>query len=221
MKNKYILIASLLVVVVVGYVSYQNVPSDNNYFQDEVSATINVNETEDQEIAVDTNRVEEVEGTNVEAENYEGTHIMADGTVMAGDGQPLSGASILPDGTIRHSDGTIIVPAFDLRSKTEANNSNAGVPNEVVIDMTGINYDFSVKQIKVKKGDIVTINFVSNEGFHDWVVDEFDAATARVNEGGTTSVTFTADKVGTFQYYCSVGKHRQLGMVGYLIVEER
>ena len=90
----------------------------------------------------------------------------------------------------------------------------------MVIDVVGIDFEYDIKQIKVKKGDTVTINFKSDKGFHDWVVDEFDAATERVNEGGTTSVTFVADKVGTFQYYCSVMSHRQMGMVGYLIIEE-
>ncbi len=54
---------------------------------------------------------------------------------------------------------------------------------------------------------------------HDWVVDEFDAKIAQVAAGKTTSVEFVADKTGTFEYYCSVGKHRQNGMVGKLIVE--
>ena len=30
---------------------------------------------------------------------------------------------------------------------------------------------------------------------------------------------FTADKVGSFEYYCSVGSHRSMGMKGVLKVE--
>ncbi|HEY5714693.1 MAG TPA: plastocyanin/azurin family copper-binding protein [Candidatus Gracilibacteria bacterium] len=48
---------------------------------------------------------------------------------------------------------------------------------------------------------------------------EFDAATEKVNTDGETSVTFVADKKGTFEFYCSVGSHRTNGMVGTLIVE--
>lgn len=88
-----------------------------------------------------------------------------------------------------------------------------------VFNLTGTNFAFDVKEIKVKKGDTVVINFISDEGFHDWVVDEFDARTARVQTGGTTNVTFIADKTGIFEYYCSVGSHRANGMVGKLIVE--
>lgn len=86
-------------------------------------------------------------------------------------------------------------------------------------DLTGKKFEFSMKEIRVKKGDTVKINFASTEGFHDWKIDEFNAQTQRVQEGDTSSVEFVADKAGTFEYYCSVGSHRQLGMVGKLIVE--
>ena len=85
--------------------------------------------------------------------------------------------------------------------------------------VSGVNYSFDPEEIRVSEGDTVTIELTSDEGFHDWVVDEFDAATERVNAGETTSVTFVADQAGTYEYYCSVGNHRELGMVGTLIVE--
>ena len=74
-------------------------------------------------------------------------------------------------------------------------------------------------EIKVKEGDKVRIEFTSVGGFHDWVVDEFNAATERVNEGGSTFVEFIADKKGTYEYYCSVGQHRSFGMKGVFVVE--
>jgi plastocyanin len=91
--------------------------------------------------------------------------------------------------------------------------------NEVSFNVKGVPFSFDMKEIKVKKGDTVTINFESSEGFHDWVVDEFSAATKQVQPGTPTSVTFIADKIGEFEYYCSVGSHRAQGMVGKLIVE--
>ena len=89
----------------------------------------------------------------------------------------------------------------------------------VVFDVSGVNFAFSEKEIRVKKGDRVRINFTSTDGFHDWVVDEFNASTDRISAGGSASVEFVADQVGTFEYYCSVGNHRGMGMVGNLIVE--
>lgn len=83
----------------------------------------------------------------------------------------------------------------------------------------GTDFAFDVKEIRVKKGDTVTINFMSMDGFHDVVIDEFNARTEKIRTGGMSSMTFVADKVGTFEYYCSVGSHRMNGMVGKLIVE--
>jgi len=73
--------------------------------------------------------------------------------------------------------------------------------------------------IKVKQGDKVRIEFSNTEGFHDWKIDEFNAATEQVGVGKATFVEFVADKKGTFEYYCSVGSHRANGMKGDFIVE--
>ncbi len=90
-----------------------------------------------------------------------------------------------------------------------------------VVDVTvvGTNMVFDLKEIRVKKGDKVRVTFKNEEGFHDWVLDEFNAKTKQISAGQEEVVEFTADKTGTFEYYCSVGKHRENGMVGTLIVE--
>lgn len=86
-------------------------------------------------------------------------------------------------------------------------------------NISGKNFEFSEKEIRVKKGDTVKIVFTSSNGFHDWTVDEFNAKTKQINTGETSEIEFVADKAGTFEYYCSVGNHRKMGMVGNLIVE--
>jgi len=78
---------------------------------------------------------------------------------------------------------------------------------------------FDNPELKVNEGDTVRIEFKSVGGFHDWVLDEFNAATEKVNEGGLTFVEFIANKKGTFEYYCSVGQHRANGMKGVFVVE--
>lgn len=90
---------------------------------------------------------------------------------------------------------------------------------DIVIELSGTNFAFSEKEIRVKEGQTVKVVFTSAQGFHDWVVNEFNAATEKVRDGGVTEVTFVADKKGEYEYYCSVGAHRQMGMVGKLIVE--
>gem|GEM_PF-3401218 len=77
---------------------------------------------------------------------------------------------------------------------TEIPVPEAVVPDRV-IDVTGENYAFSVPELIVNQGDVIQINFISTSGFHDWVLDEFDAATEKVHpEDGMTSVTFTASE---------------------------
>ena len=90
---------------------------------------------------------------------------------------------------------------------------------DVTIELTGRNFAFSKTEIKVKEGDTVTVNFESADGFHDFVIDEFNAKTGKVNNGEKTTVTFVANKKGSYEYYCSVGDHRVKGMVGAIIVE--
>jgi plastocyanin len=93
----------------------------------------------------------------------------------------------------------------------------SGTVKEFVVE--GKNFAFVPPSITVKKGDTVKITFKNTGGFHDWKIDEFHAATKRINGGEQDTVTFVADKAGTFEYYCSVGTHRQMGMKGNLIVE--
>jgi plastocyanin len=118
--------------------------------------------------------------------------------------------------TMEDGDGETMDKTGDGAMEDESN-MEAGTVKEFTV--TAENFAFSQNEIRVKKGDTVKINFTSTDGFHDWVVDEFDAATERVNTGGTTSVEFVASETGEFSYYCSVGSHRQLGMEGMLIVE--
>ncbi|OGI26709.1 MAG: hypothetical protein A2359_03465 [Candidatus Moranbacteria bacterium RIFOXYB1_FULL_43_19] len=86
-------------------------------------------------------------------------------------------------------------------------------------DVSAKPFEFSIKEIKVKKGDRVRINLAVTLGMHDWVIEEFNARTKVVQTGQSDSIEFVADKIGTFEYYCSVPTHRQQGMVGKLIVE--
>lgn len=82
------------------------------------------------------------------------------------------------------------------------------------------NMKFSLNEMKVKKGDKVKVTFKNEGGFHDWMLDEFSAKTKQLQAGQSETVEFVADKVGTFEYYCSVGQHRAMGMKGSFVVTE-
>ena len=92
-------------------------------------------------------------------------------------------------------------------------------PQVKTFNVSGKNFSFTPSEIKVKKGDRVKIVFTNSGGTHDWVLDEFNVKTPRIQSGQTATVEFTADKTGTFEYYCSVGDHRAMGMKGNLVVQ--
>ena len=88
------------------------------------------------------------------------------------------------------------------------------------IVVEGKSFSFTPNKIAVKKGQPVTIVFKNSEGIHDFVLDEFNVETKQIKTGESVEVTFTPDKAGTFEFYCSVGNHRAMGMVGTLTVTE-
>jgi len=80
-------------------------------------------------------------------------------------------------------------------------------------------YYFDPNEIRVKAGETVTITFVNVEGVHDFIIDEMNVRTRQISAGETDSVEFTPENTGTYEFYCSVGNHRAMGMRGTLIVE--
>lgn len=91
--------------------------------------------------------------------------------------------------------------------------------NVKTFTITGSNYAFAPNVITVNKGDTVKIIMQNSGGMHDLKIDEFNVATPRITGGQDASVEFVADKTGSFQYYCSVGSHRAMGMWGTLMVK--
>jgi plastocyanin len=102
-------------------------------------------------------------------------------------------------------------------NEMEVVSETGGTVKEFTVD--GKNFAFTPALVSVKKGDTVRIKFVNSQGFHDFVIDEFKVATPQIKEGEAV-VEFVADKAGSFEYYCSVGSHRAMGMKGTLTVTE-
>jgi plastocyanin len=78
---------------------------------------------------------------------------------------------------------------------------------------------FTPSTINVNEGDRVKIVFKNTQGFHDFVIDQYGVATKQTNAPAEEVIEFTADKAGSFEYYCSVGEHRAMGMKGTLVVK--
>lgn len=103
-------------------------------------------------------------------------------------------------------------------SEGEATEVSEGEVKEFAV--SGTSFKFTPAEIRVQRGDTVRITFTNDSTMpHDWRVDEFQAATSVNQAGQQDTVEFIADQAGRFEYYCSVGQHRQQGMVGTLIVE--
>lgn len=84
--------------------------------------------------------------------------------------------------------------------------------------VTASNFKFSPTTMTVNKGDRVRITLKNTEGTHDLRIDEFSVNTGILNASQEKAIEFVADKAGSFEYYCSVGSHRQMGMKGTLTV---
>jgi len=122
-----------------------------------------------------------------------------------------------------NSDGSVTAQSIQLNPTM---GPGGGTPNksqkspdakEIVVE--GSNFTFSPNTLKVKKGEKTRIVFKNTEGMHDFRVDELNIKTASIREGQEDFVEFTADKKGSFEFYCSVANHRMMGMKGTVVVE--
>jgi plastocyanin len=88
------------------------------------------------------------------------------------------------------------------------------------ISVEGGSFYFKPNEIRVKKGDTVKVTLTGvGDMTHNFVLDDFNVKSSDVEDGDSTTFQFTADKSGTFEYYCSHGEHREKGQIGKLIVE--
>lgn len=100
--------------------------------------------------------------------------------------------------------------------KIDADGITMGGIKQGVIELS--NFKFVPDAIQVNEGDTVVITVKNTQGVHDFVIDEYNVKTKTLKEGESEDVTFVASKKGTFQFYCSIGQHKVMGMVGTMIV---
>ncbi len=110
---------------------------------------------------------------------------------------------------------TAALAAIDIPENVDLSNQPAGVKT---IEASNRGFTFYPSTITVKKGDTIRLTYTNGGGYHDWVIDEFGAATNQISGGKSETIEFTVDQTGTFEFYCSVGNHRKQGMFGKLIV---
>lgn len=95
----------------------------------------------------------------------------------------------------------------------------AGSPGIVEIDMTAKQWEFEPGIIGVKQGDKVKLHIKSIDVTHGFALPDFGVS-QRLEPGKEVTVEFTADKKGTYTFFCNVAcgaGHRD--MKGTLVVE--
>ena len=96
----------------------------------------------------------------------------------------------------------------------------AAAMTQIEITIEGDKFRFSPAKITLKKGQTIKLTLISRDMPHDFVVDELNFRTKLLQPGESQTLEFTPDIAGTFEYYCSFNRHRQMGMVGTLVVED-
>ncbi len=94
------------------------------------------------------------------------------------------------------------------------------VPSTVQeFDIIASKWKFTPGTIKVKQGDTVKLNLQSRDVMHGFRIVEFDVSKT-LNPGEAVTVEFTADKKGTFSFFCTIpcGSGHST-MKGQLVVE--
>lgn len=102
---------------------------------------------------------------------------------------------------------------------TTSNDSQVMDASVKTINLESFSYGFTPNKIEVKKGDKVKLNIKNTGGFHSFELKDFNID-QNTPADQVTTVEFTADKAGTFEFICGVGNHAQQGQKGTLVVTE-
>lgn len=107
-------------------------------------------------------------------------------------------------------------------TQAPAGTDSADTSEEVLkmVEIEAGSFYFKPNELRVKKGEKVNLTLRSVDMMHNFVVDELSINVPVTKSGDTSTVEFTANEVGKFVFYCSVGNHRAQGQTGTLIVEE-
>ena len=81
--------------------------------------------------------------------------------------------------------------------------AGAGASGPHDVRIAASQYEFSPGIISVNRGDKVTIELASTDVVHGLYLDGYDLEVT-ADPGQSATLTFTADKAGTFRFRCSV-----------------
>ncbi len=111
----------------------------------------------------------------------------------------------------------------------DAGNQFENIPKDVEVNMTVLesggsgNAPWSIEPptLTVQQGEGVHVLMVNPAGqsVHNLTFPDFGVTTDAKTGGQNARTAFVADKTGSFVYFCGIPGHRQLGMVGTLVVQ--
>ena len=91
-------------------------------------------------------------------------------------------------------------------------------PLNVTLSATDIAYD--IDNINASIGQIVNVEFVNKGALeHNFIIDEFGIDNL-LQSGESSTISFTPDQTGTYEYYCNVAGHLEAGMKGTVTVSK-
>ena len=76
-------------------------------------------------------------------------------------------------------------------------------PQEKTFRIEARQFAYSPSELEVNPGDTITVQLVSVDVVHGLYVDGYDLA-VEADPGQTATLTFTADKPGSFRFRCNV-----------------
>ncbi len=76
-------------------------------------------------------------------------------------------------------------------------------PQERTFRIDARQYAYSPSELNVNAGDTVTLQLVSTDVVHGLYVDSYDVS-VEADPGQTATLTFTAEKSGSFRFRCNV-----------------
>lgn len=134
----------------------------------------------------------------------------------------LAGAVVLAGCTHTSEPGEDLIPIEEFDASR--------VEGEPVSDIARAEFDYELKMedfsyspntIAGAPGMPLRIKLTNTQGMHDFVIPELGVASGVIQQGEDTIFEFTIPESAankTYEFYCSIGNHREMGMVGTLLV---
>jgi nitrite reductase (NO-forming) len=88
------------------------------------------------------------------------------------------------------------------------------------VTVTGTEFSFTPSSIAAKVGQTVQLTFKNAGQYpHNLTITQLGVKTKTIQPGQEDTITFTADKAGTFTFLCTVPGHADRGMTGTFTVK--